>query len=116
MQQIVDWLQKLGMSEYAQRFAESGIGFTALRHLTDHLKDVGILLGHRRIMLAAIQKLGSPAAAQPATVEEAQDAAERQVTVMFADLVGSTSSPPPLILKTYARPRDPRGAGACASG
>jgi SAM domain (Sterile alpha motif) len=25
MQQIADWLEKLGISEYAQRFAENGI-------------------------------------------------------------------------------------------
>ena len=55
MQQIADWLEKLGMSEYAQRFAENGINFEALRYLTDQdLKDIGVLLGHRRIMLAAI--------------------------------------------------------------
>jgi class 3 adenylate cyclase len=94
MQQIADWLEQLGMSEYAQRFAENGIGFAALRHLTDQdLKDIGVLLGHRRIILAAIHELGRPAAAQPATVElKPQDAAERrQVTVMFSDLVGSTA-------------------------
>ena len=52
MQQIADWLEKLGMSEYAQRFAENGITVAALRHLTDQdLKDIGVLLGHRRIML-----------------------------------------------------------------
>ena len=27
MQQIADWLEKLGMSEYAQRFAENDIDF-----------------------------------------------------------------------------------------
>jgi hypothetical protein len=27
MQQIADWLKKLGMSEYIERFAESGISF-----------------------------------------------------------------------------------------
>ena len=94
MQQIADWLEKLGMSEYAQRFAENGIGFAALRHLTDQdLKDIGVLLGHRRIMLAAILELGSPAAAQRVTAElKPQDTAERrQVTVMFSDLVGSTA-------------------------
>ena len=94
MQQIADWLEKLGMSEYAQRFAENGIGIAALRHLTDQdLKDIGVLLGHRRIMLAAIQELGSPAVAQRVTAElKPQDAAERrQVTVMFSDLVGSTA-------------------------
>src|SRR4029079_17438499 len=94
MDQIADWLEKLGMSEYAQRFAENGIGFAALRHLTDQdLKARGVLLGHRRIMLAAIQERGSPAVAQRVTAElKPQDAAERrQVTVMFSDLVGSTA-------------------------
>ena len=53
VQEIAEWLDKLGMSEYAQRFAENGIGVAALRHLTDQdLKDVGVLLGHRRVMLA----------------------------------------------------------------
>jgi hypothetical protein len=58
MQQIAEWLEKLGMSEYAQRFAENGISVAALPHLTDHdLKDIGVLLGHRRVMLAAISEL-----------------------------------------------------------
>ena len=35
MQQIADWLEKLGMSEYAQRFAENDIDFSVLRDLTD---------------------------------------------------------------------------------
>jgi class 3 adenylate cyclase/predicted ATPase len=94
MQEIADWLQTLGMPEYAQRFAENGIEFAALRHLTDQdLKDIGVLLGHRRIMLAAIQEFGNPAGAQPVTAEsKPQDTAERrQVTVMFSDLVGSTA-------------------------
>jgi SAM domain (Sterile alpha motif) len=30
MQQIADWLGKLGLSEYAQRFAENDIDFTIL--------------------------------------------------------------------------------------
>ena len=97
MQQIADWLEKLGMSEYAQRFAENGIGVAALPHLTDQdLKDIGVLLGHRRVMLAAIGELtGAPSASpKPAVALEpkAQDTAERrQVTVMFSDLVGSTA-------------------------
>ena len=31
MQQIADWLEKLGMSEYAQRFAENEIDVSVLR-------------------------------------------------------------------------------------
>ena len=97
MQQIADWLKTLGMSEYAERFAENGINVTALPHLTDQdLKDIGVLLGHRRVMLAAISKLAGAAPATPAAVAAAepkpQDTAERrQVTVMFCDLVGSTA-------------------------
>jgi class 3 adenylate cyclase len=97
MQQIAVWLEKLGMSEYAQRFAENGIDVTALPHLTDQdLKDIGVLLGHRRVILAAIEKLTGAASATletPAGAEpKRQDTAERrQVTVMFSDLVGSTA-------------------------
>ena len=96
VQQIADWLEKLGMSEYAQRFAENGINVAALPHLTDQdLKDIGVLLGHRRVMLAAISKLAGVAPATPAPTVRAEpeprDTAERrQVTVMFSDLVGST--------------------------
>jgi hypothetical protein len=39
MQQITDWLEKLGMSEYAQRFAENGIDLSVLPDLTD--QDLG---------------------------------------------------------------------------
>jgi class 3 adenylate cyclase len=99
MQQIADWLEKLGMSEYAQRFAENGIDFGVLPDLTDQdLKDIGVLLGHRRKLLRAIAELsgvekGAPTLAPPAAAPVApQDAAERrQVTVMFSDLVGSTA-------------------------
>ena len=35
MQQIADWLEKLGLGQYAQRFAENGIDIAALPHLTD---------------------------------------------------------------------------------
>jgi class 3 adenylate cyclase/tRNA A37 threonylcarbamoyladenosine biosynthesis protein TsaE len=96
MQQIADWLEKLGMSEYAQRFAENGINVAALPHLTDQdLKEIGVLLGHRRILLAAIGKLAGAATTPeptPAAEPKPQDTAERrQVTVMFSDLVGSTA-------------------------
>jgi class 3 adenylate cyclase len=95
MKQISEWLDQLGMSEYARRFAENGIDVSVLPHLTDRdLKDIGVLLGHRRKMLAAIAGLGDAATpAKPAASEsKPQDIAERrQVTVMFSDLVGSTA-------------------------
>ena len=96
MQQIADWLEKLGMSEYAERFAESDIDTSVLRDLTDQdLKELGGSLGHRRKMLRAIAELAgaAPTSPQPALTEpKPQDTAERrQVTVMFSDLVGSTA-------------------------
>jgi hypothetical protein len=56
MQQIADWLEKLGMSEYAQRFAENDIDFTILADLTDQdLEKIGVAsLGNRRKILWAI--------------------------------------------------------------
>ena len=97
MQQIADWLEKLGMSEYAQRFVENDVDTTVLRYLTDQdLKDLGVSLGHRRKMLAAIAELPGAIQSKPEPVSSVepkpQDTAERrQVTVMFSDLVGSTA-------------------------
>jgi len=119
MQQIADWLEKLGMSEYAQRFAENRIDFSVLRELTDQdLKELGVVLGDRRKMLRAIADIDgietnapaaparataapgrTPVASEPiptATPPPISAAAEvsgerRYVTVMFCDLVGSTS-------------------------
>jgi class 3 adenylate cyclase len=101
VQEIADWLDKLGMSEYAQRFAENRIDFSVLPDLTDQdLEKMGVVLGDRRKIVRAIAGLGDGGkiAQKTATSAEAtsaarpHDAAERrQVTVMFSDLVGSTA-------------------------
>ena len=101
-QQLAHWLEKLGMPEYAQRFAENDIDFTILGDLSDQdLEKIGVeSLGHRRKLLRAIADLkdvekSSPVAAvaaAPAGIPRSADTAERrQVTVMFSDLVGSTA-------------------------
>jgi class 3 adenylate cyclase/predicted ATPase len=97
MQQVTDWLEKLDLGQYARRFAENDIDASVLPHLTDQsLKELGVSLGHRLKILAAIKELSppTPTTPQPAAPMEAkpQDVAERrQVTVMFSDLVGSTA-------------------------
>jgi class 3 adenylate cyclase len=104
MQQIADWLKKLGMSEYSERFAENDIEIDILPELTDHdLERLGVSLGHRRRILRAIQ--GDPAqAARQMTPAVPHDNAEcRQLTVMFCDLVGSTA------LSVKLDPEDLRG-------
>jgi class 3 adenylate cyclase/tetratricopeptide (TPR) repeat protein len=106
VESIAEWLASLGLSEYVQLFAENGIDRSVLRDLTDQdLKDVGVLLGHRRKMLRAIAQLGdsavaiSPISAAPVPRD---DADRRQLTVMFCDLVGSTA------LATRLDPEDMR--------
>ena len=105
MQQIADWLEKFGLKQYAQRFAENDIDFAILRDLTDQdLEKIGVAsLGHRRKLLRAIATLddtpaaaasaaptASPVVPEPAPSREV--AGERRyLTVMFCDLVGSTS-------------------------
>jgi hypothetical protein len=100
MQQVADWLEKLGLGQYAQRFAENDINLTILSDLTDQdLKELGVAsLGHRRQLLRAIVELtGREEAAPKAAVATAPSAAprdtaeRRQVTVIFSDLVGSTA-------------------------
>ena len=71
MQQIADWLQKLGLGQYAQRFVENDIDFAVLRDLTDQdLEKIGVAsLGHRRKLLRAITELkgGDTGTSNPAT-------------------------------------------------
>ena len=98
MQQIADWLNGLGLGQYAQRFAENDIDFDILGGLTDQdLEKIGVMsLGHRRKLSRAIANLKGveqtpPATAPPATSRAVDTAERRQVTVMFSDLVGWTA-------------------------
>ena len=97
MQPIAEWLAKIGLERYVAAFADNDVDVTVLRHLTDgDLEKIGVSLGHRKRMLAAIAELAGAAPATPepvaATEQKPQESAERrQVTVMFSDLVGSTA-------------------------
>jgi class 3 adenylate cyclase len=92
-QSIADWLKKLGLGQYAQRFVENEIDVSVLRHLTDQdLKDIGVPLGSRRKILAAISEIAAAPKPETTVALAPQDTAERrQVTVVFSDLVGSTA-------------------------
>src|ERR1700682_4763727 len=91
---IAEWLASIGLGEYAQRFGENAIDLSVVRDLTEQdLKDLGVLLGHRRKMLRAIAELkGDVLRTPPGTQPAPRDSAERrQLTVMFCDLVGSSA-------------------------
>ena len=94
MTSTAEWLKSIGLGEYAQRFAENAIDISILRDLTDpDLKELGVLLGHRRKMLRAIAELAeASSSAHPAIEPKPEpfgEAERRYLTVVFCDLVGS---------------------------
>ena len=110
MLSVKEWLASLGLSEYADRFAERRIDFSILRDLTDEdlKEELGVvLLGDRRRLLRAIAQLAGVGSATPQLAPGSEssprdDAERRQVTVMCADLVDSTA------LSTRMDPEDLR--------
>ena len=105
---IVVWLRSLGLGKYEAAFRDNEIDETVLASLThENLKELGVTaLGHRLKLLDAIAALrgdesqqtpsATAAPARPSaattTAAVADSVGERRhVTVMFCDLVGSTS-------------------------
>jgi class 3 adenylate cyclase/predicted ATPase len=93
---VAQWLNAIDLGQYETVFREHEIDAGVLRDLVEaDLEKIGVPLGHRKRLLRAIAALGtgetvakspSPApASSPATAER------RPITVMFCDLVGSTS-------------------------
>jgi len=119
MQQLVDWLEDLGLGQYAQLFAENGIELSVLPDLTDQdLEKLGVVVGHRRKMLRAIADLAPASKSSPveaasdfpagtfapprsytqthlaeqvATARGALEGERKQVTVLFCDIANSTA-------------------------
>ena len=97
MRGVTEWLKSIGLSEYAQRFGENGIDLSVLPDLTEQdLKELGVLLGHRRKLLRAIAELeyearpkSAKTGAEPRRPSEGE---RRHLTVMFCDLVRSTAA------------------------
>ena len=106
---VTSWLRSLGLERYEAAFRDNEITEKVLPRLTaEDLKDLGVsVVGHRRVLLDAIADLRSdasvhtpavaaaptrPLAATPTAAPVAEAVGERRhVTVMFCDLVGSTS-------------------------
>jgi class 3 adenylate cyclase/tetratricopeptide (TPR) repeat protein len=102
MESLSSWLQTLGLEQYAPLFERNGIDLRSLPLLGEgDLADLGVLLGHRRLLLKAIASLpeGQPIA-QPVTAATgamgssdagSSQAERRQLTVLFCDLIESTA-------------------------
>ena len=60
MQTIEDWLSQLGLGKYLEAFVQNDVDLRALPHVTEaDLQELGVSLGHRKIILAAINGLGN---------------------------------------------------------
>src|SRR5262245_7958412 len=92
---IADWLASIGLVEYAQRFADNAVDLSVVHDLTEQdLKDLGVLLGHRRKMLRAIAELNPTGLSPDRTPTEPiprEEGERRHLTVMFCDLVNSSA-------------------------
>lgn len=92
-EELAQWLASLGLQQYTAAFAAHDVGWATLPLLTDDdLKELGLSLGHRRLLQQALRQRQAvppgtvtlPSSQPPARGER------RQITVLFCDLVGST--------------------------
>ena len=117
MSDLREWLRGNNLEQYAAAFEANDIDLDILPDLDDHdLEQLGLSIGNRRRLLKAIavrntkavpissadkaSLLDKSSSAAPLSSDEKSSAAEelgsadaerRQVTVMFADMVGSTA-------------------------
>jgi class 3 adenylate cyclase len=108
---VGEWLKEIGLGQYESTFRAHDIDIDVLPDVTEaDLEKIGLPLGGRKRLMKAIANLGPaeshpppelvgtaprpsrPAAApSPAPRALRPDAERRPITVMFCDLVGSTS-------------------------
>jgi class 3 adenylate cyclase len=100
MSRVSEWLETIGLAQYADVFHDNHIDIDLVGQLDDQiLKDIGVSsAGHRLRIRNAIAKLSPvvPLAKNENVTDAASEtpaasAERRQVTVMFSDLVGSTA-------------------------
>lgn len=91
MDTLSSWLRELGLDQYVPLFESHGIDLHSLPLVSENdLVELGVLLGHRRLLLKAISTLEPDGPAAPSTSQLVQDASRRQLTILFCDLARST--------------------------
>ena len=99
---VHELLHHAGLERYTALFAENDIDDEVLGELGEaDLKELGISLGHRKKILKTIAALIGTDSSPALAVRSPVDAEHRQLTVMFCDLVASTSLSHQLEVETY---------------
>ena len=89
MSSVAEWLETVGLPQYAELFESQRIELDVVPQLSDaDLRELGIPLGDRKRLLAAILSLVEATSETP--VQTGPTAERRQMTVVFCDLIGST--------------------------
>ncbi|MFC3616574.1 ATP-binding protein [Lutimaribacter marinistellae] len=94
MSDLARFLERVGLGRYERAFAENDIDLETIPHLNEtDLVEMGLSLGHRRKLAAALQDLalrGDLPDERTAEWPVRHLGERRQLTVVFCDLVGST--------------------------
>src|SRR5207237_10537975 len=97
---IASWLREIGLAEHAEIFGAERIDAAVLPTLSDaDLRELGLPLGDRKKLRAAIDALGA-ASELAAAVASRAPAEQRHLTVMFCDIIDSTRLAASLDLET----------------
>lgn len=99
---IAKWLDSVNLGQHVQAFIDNSIDVDLLKDLSEaDLKELGLNIGDRRRLLRAVRNM-KPAEATSGSTHDPDgstatsrsshpNADRRQVTILFADLVGSTA-------------------------
>jgi predicted ATPase/class 3 adenylate cyclase len=86
------WLASLGLAQLADVLRANEVDLAVLPELTEaDLEKLGISLGHRKKLLKATARLPRHSSPLPAHILGTAGAERRQVTVLFCDMVDSTT-------------------------
>jgi predicted ATPase/class 3 adenylate cyclase len=96
MANLQQWLEAIGLGQYAELLADNGIDVDILPDLDEHdLEQLGFPVGHRKRLLKATAAVRSAARASESYSEiqplAGAKAERRHLTVLFCDMVGSTA-------------------------
>jgi class 3 adenylate cyclase/predicted ATPase len=100
MTDLEQWLEKIGLAQYADVFVKNDIDWEILPELNEQdLEKLGVSLGHRKKLIKAISEARSTSlqpsrrfveADSPTHTADAK-AERRHLTILLCDLVGSTA-------------------------